>query len=50
MSEQYFVRRASECEHLANQERDPDLRSMLRDLEHDYRMQAQRAMGPYRAH
>ena len=50
MSEIYFRERAEDCKRLAREERDPELVSMLRELERDYRVMAQRVLAPIRAH
>lgn len=50
MSEIYFRERAEDCNRLAREERDPELVSMLRELERDYRVMAQRVLAPFRAH
>jgi hypothetical protein len=43
MSEKYLRGRAEDCSRLAQQESDLDMRSMLADLELDYRAKALRA-------
>ncbi len=42
-SEQYLFERAEFCHRLADEELDPEMRDMLRDLEQDYRAKAKRA-------